>query len=92
VGDYCVIPSLVHDCVEVIGRVKSFTVETALDALELAEKISPTEAALLRRRTMQYIVANFEEVAKVERFHKMVGTPAFYSIVAAVYQVVKATP
>ena len=78
-----------HDCVDIIGRVKSFDVSTSLDALELAEKITDTEAIILRRRATQYVVANFEEVAKTERFHKLVGTSVYYSIIGAVYQVVK---
>jgi hypothetical protein len=90
-GDYCVCESLVRDCVEVIGRVKSFDIATALDALDLAEKLADAEAATLRRRAMQYIVAHFDEVAAAERFHKLVGTAVYYSIIAAVYQVVKAT-
>jgi hypothetical protein len=81
----------VHDCVEIIGRVKSFDVQTALDALELADKIGDAEGEILRRRAMQYIVQHFEEVARAERFHKLVGTAVYYSIIAAVYQVVKAT-
>ena len=80
---------MVHDCVEIVGRIKSFDVTSSLDALELADSIEDTEAAILRRRAMQYIVTNFEEVARAERFHKMVGTTIYYSIVAAVYQVVK---
>lgn len=68
---------------------KSFDVSTALDALELAERLAETEAAILRRRAMQYVVANFEKVAAVERFHKLVGTAVYYSIIGAVYQVVK---
>jgi len=80
---------LVHDCVEIVGRIKSFDVTSSLDALELADSIEDTEAAILRRRAMQYIVANFEDIARAERFHKMVGTAVYYSIIAAVYQVVK---
>lgn len=80
-----------HDCVEVIGRIKSFDISSALDALELADKLADAEAAILRRRAMQFIVANFEEVAKTERFHKLVGTSVYYAIISAVYQVVKAT-
>jgi len=72
-----------------VGRIKSFDVTSSLDALELADSIEDTEAAILRRRAMQYIVANFEDVARAERFHKMVGTAVYYSIIAAVYQVVK---
>lgn len=72
-----------------MGRIKSFDVTSSLDALELADSIEDTEAAILRRRAMQYIVANFEDVARAERFHKMVGTAVYYSIIAAVYQVVK---
>jgi hypothetical protein len=45
----------------------------------------------LRRRAMQFVVAKFEEVAKTERFHKLVGTSVYYAIISAVYQVVKAT-
>ena len=81
---------MVHDCVETIGRVKSFDVSSALDALELAELLDDAEAATLRRRAMQYIVAHFDAVAASERFHKLVGTAVYYSIIAAVYQVVKA--
>jgi len=88
-GNYCICESLVHDCVEIVGRIKSFDVTSSLDALELADSIEDTEAAILRRRAMQYIVANFEDVARAERFHKMVGTAVYYSIIAAVYQVVK---
>lgn len=83
------VDALVHDCVEIIGRVKSFDVSSALDALELADKLDDAEAAILRRRAMQYVVAHFEEVARAERFHKLVGTAVYYSIIAAVYQVVK---
>jgi len=82
-----VIESLVHDCVEIIGCVKSFDVATSLDALELADLIDDAEAAILRRRAMQYIVAHFDEVAAAERFHKLVGSNVYYSIIAAVYQV-----
>lgn len=60
---------------------------TSLDALELADLIDDSEAAILRRRAMQYIVAHFDEVAAAERFHKLVGTNVYYSIIAAVYQV-----
>lgn len=77
-----------HDCVEVIGRVKSFDVSSALDALELADAIEDSEATILRRRAMQYVVAHFEEVAAAERFHKLVGTSVYYAIIAAVYQVI----
>jgi hypothetical protein len=80
----------VHDCVEIIGRIKSFDVKTSLDALELADKLADAESEVLRRRALQHIVANFEEVAKTERFQKLVGTAVYYSIIAAVYQVVKA--
>ena len=76
-----------HDCVEIVGCVKSFDVNTSLDALELADLIDDSEAAILRRRAMQYIVSHFDEVAAAERFHKLVGTNVYYSIVAAVYQV-----
>jgi len=78
---------LVHDCVEIIGCVKSFDVQTSLDALELADLIDDSEAAILRRRAMQYIVSHFDEVASAERFHKLVGSNVYYSIIAAVYQV-----
>ena len=73
-----------------IGRVNSFNVSTALDALELAQKIADAEAAILRHRSMQFIVANFEEVAGTPRFQSLVGSAVYYSIIAAVYQVVKA--
>ena len=79
-----------HDCVEVIGRVKSFETSSALDALELADLIDDSEAAALRVRALRWIVEHFEEVAAAERFHKLVGKPIYYSIVGAVYQVVKA--
>ena len=82
---------LVHACVNVIGSVKSFTIPTALDALDLAQKLGETEAAILKRRTMQYIVMNFEQVAATERFQKLVGSAVYYQIIAAVYQVVKST-
>ena len=63
---------------------------TGLDALELAQKIADAEAAILRHRSMQFIVANFEEVAGTPRFQSLVGSAVYYSIIAAVYQVVKA--
>jgi hypothetical protein len=90
-GNYCVCDALVHDGVEIIGRLKTFDVETALDALDLANAIDESEGIILRRRAMQYVVAHFEEVAAAERFQKMVGTAVYYSIIGAVYQVVKAT-
>lgn len=89
-ADYCVCDSLVHDCVEIIGRVKSFDISTALDALELAEKLAEDVGATLKQRAMQYIIANFESIAKTERFHKLVNTTVYYQIITGVYQVVKA--
>jgi hypothetical protein len=79
----------VHDCVDVIGRIKSFDISSGLDALEVANKLAPAEAEILKDRALKFIVANFEEVAKVERFHKLVGTAIFYEIISAVYKVVK---
>jgi len=89
-GDYCICHKLVRDCVDIVGRVKSFDATTALDSLELAEKLAESEADILRRRTLQFVVANFEDVAKTERFQKLVGSPVYYKIIQAVYQVVKA--
>ena len=89
-GDYCVCDSLVNDCIEIIGRIKSFEIDTALDALELAEKLAEDVGKTLRQRAMQHIIANFEAVAKTERFQKLVNTTVYYQIIAGVYQVVKA--
>jgi hypothetical protein len=88
-GNYCVCEVLVQDCVEVIGRLKTFDVASALDALDLANSIDESQAIILKRRAMQYVVAHFEEVATQPRFHGLVGTPVYYSIIQAVYQVVK---
>jgi hypothetical protein len=82
---------LVQDCVEVIDRLKTFDVGNALDALELANNIDESQGIILKRRAMQFVVAHFEEVAKAERFHALVGTAVYCSIIGAVYQVVKAT-
>jgi hypothetical protein len=86
-GNYCLIEPLVHDCVEIVGKVKSFDVATSLDALELAELIEASQAAILRRRAMQYVVAHFNEVAATEQFRKLVGGPVYNAIVGAVYRV-----
>ena len=40
---------------------------------------------------MQFIVEHFQDVAAAERFHKLVGSAVYYSIIGAVYQVVKTT-
>jgi hypothetical protein len=89
-ADYCVCDGLVQQIVEIVGRVKSFDINTALDALELGEKLAEDVGGTLKQRAMQYIIANFETVAKEERFHKLVNTTLYYQIIAAVYQVVKA--
>ena len=80
-----------QSCVEVIGRIKSFDISSALDALDLAEKLVDAERATLEGRAMQFIVAHFEEVATTPRFHKLVGTSVYYAIISAVYKVVKTT-
>jgi hypothetical protein len=79
----------VHDCVDIIGRIKSFDISTSLDALELAEKLIEDDGETLRRRALQFVVANFEEVAKAERFQKLVGSAVYYSVISAVFKVVK---